>query len=203
TEGVVPSLHVDYKSIPLVKGSSARRPNKCRFLFRITQQELREAVLTPRRRSRPTCSLCLLLLCFGCSIIPSTAERVSDAARELNLALRFGRMDVAVERVERDLRSEFVSRHALWGRALRVVDVELTGLSMEEPTQALVLVDVSWVRSDETTLRTTRIAQTWKDGGGGWVLVRERRVEGDVGVFGTPTTALGDGGDSLAPLALP
>jgi hypothetical protein len=112
------------------------------------------------------------------------ASRATDAARELNLAARFGRMDVAVGRTSAGARQSFLERRAEWGKNLRVLDVELAGMSMKNPQNALIYVDVAWVRMDEGALRNTRVAQSWRDVDSGWQLVREQRVAGDMGLFG-------------------
>jgi hypothetical protein len=122
---------------------------------------------------------------------PSPAERVTDAARELNLAARFGRMDIAVSRTTRLARQPFVVHHAGWGKTLRVVDVELVGLSLDERgKQAVVEVDVAWVRTEDSVLRGTRLEQVWRSEDGGWRLARERRTQGDLGLFGEPVQVL-------------
>jgi hypothetical protein len=43
---------------------------------------------------------------------------------------------------------------------------------------------------DESQLRATRVAQVWRQQDGGWKLTRERRVAGDVGLFGEPVEVL-------------
>jgi hypothetical protein len=128
----------------------------------------------------------LLALAFapGCMAPPPPAERVTDAARELNTAARFGRLDIAVGRTAEGARAEFLNRRSRWGEAIRVLDVELVGLEMQDGQHALVMVDVAWVRSDESTLRSTRLAQVWKDEEDGWRLAREQRSSGDLGLFG-------------------
>jgi hypothetical protein len=126
----------------------------------------------------------LLLVLGGCLAPPPASQRATDAARELNLAARFGRMDLAVGRTAPGARQQFISRRTEWGRSLRVVDVELAGLAMDEASKAVVYVDVAWVRNNEDELRSTRLAQTWQDQDHGWLLVREQRVSGDVGLFG-------------------
>jgi hypothetical protein len=121
----------------------------------------------------------------GCLAPATPSRRVTDAARELNYAARFGRMDLAVARTADAARSHFLDRRAQWGRDVRVLDVQMTGLSLDDDgKKALVTVDVAWTRIDEGSLRSTQLAQVWKDQPGGWKLVRERRVQGDVGLFG-------------------
>ena len=134
---------------------------------------------------RKLCALVGLLTLGACMTPPSPAERVTDAAMELNLAARFGQLDVAVGRTAKDGRSDFMKRHAAWGQSLRIVDVEMASLSLPESDQAIVLVDYAWIRHTEGTMRATRVEQTWKDDSG-WHLVRERRVAGDVGLLGEP-----------------
>jgi hypothetical protein len=124
----------------------------------------------------------------GCVAPQPPSQRVTDAARETNMAARFGRMDLAVEHAAEGTRAQFAKRHADWGGAIRVFDLELSGLNMPDTEHATVFVDVQWMRIDENMLRTTRLEQSWRGTGkdGGWVLARERRVSGDIGLFGEP-----------------
>ncbi|HMJ11469.1 MAG TPA: hypothetical protein VK524_08670 [Polyangiaceae bacterium] len=140
-----------------------------------------------RKRMLQKYAAALLLLAAlgssGCLAPQTPAARATDAARELNLAARFGRMDVAIGHTASGARGQFLERRTAWGKELRVLDVELAGLSMSDPRQATVLVDVAWTRMSEGSLRSTRIAQTWRDDEG-WQLVREQRIAGDIGLFG-------------------
>lgn len=128
------------------------------------------------------------LFFVGC-MPPPPGARAADAARELNLAARFGRMDIALERTAPGARSHFLTRRSDWGKGVRVVDVEVTGLEMQDKENALIYVDVSWVRIEEGSLRMTRLAQRWQDIAG-WQLVRERRAGGDLGLFGEAVVVL-------------
>ena len=130
----------------------------------------------------------LPLLCVfsfaACVMPPSASEKASDAARELNLSARFGNMDVAAKKASETARADFVQRHALWGSQIRVVDVEMAGMSMPDSDHAVFQVDYSWMRTDEDTLRSTRVTQRWSSLKGPWALESEKRVAGDVGLFG-------------------
>jgi len=134
-------------------------------------------------------AVCLLPVA-SCLAPPPASQRATDAARELNLAARFGRMDLAVGRTAPGAREQFIERRAQWGHSLRILDIELAGLSMNESTRALVYVDVAWVRMNEDELRSTRLAQTWHEQDHGWLLVREQRVSGDLGLFGEHVTVV-------------
>jgi hypothetical protein len=117
---------------------------------------------------------------------PPPQQRVANVAREVNLAARFGRMDLALESTAPGTRRHFTAHRSQWGGIIRVLDMELAGLSMQDSEHAVVLVDFQWARLDENTMRSTRIEQTWRGGSEdrGWVLVRERRLAGDIGLFG-------------------
>ena len=132
------------------------------------------------------CVLGLAALGAGCLAPPGASERATDAARELNLASRFGRMDVALGLTAMSVRQAFVEHRANWGKDVRILDVELGGFTMPNGDLARVEVDYSWSRNSDSQLRTTRVAQEWRDAGGGFKLVRERRIAGDVGLFGEP-----------------
>lgn len=140
--------------------------------------------------SRKAATLVLALaLLGGCLAPPTQSQRVTDSARELNLATRFGRMDVALGHAAKGAQQSFLERRAEWGKGIRIVDVELAGLAMKDELNATIQVDVSWVRVNDDTLRTTRLAQVWRDDGG-WRLVREMRMAGDLGLFGEPLPTL-------------
>lgn len=134
-------------------------------------------------------SLVLLTPLASCLAVPPASERATDAARELNLAARFGRMDIALGLTSGAARKNFLAHRADWGRGVRIVDVELASMAMQDGDHAEIHVDYSWTRIDEGVLRTTRIAQHWEDTGGGWKLVREKRLQGDLGLFGEPLPA--------------
>ncbi len=123
----------------------------------------------------------------ACLSPPATSERATDAARDLNIAARFGRLEVARTLTSDAARKGFVDRRAQWGKEIRVMDVELAGFSMTDGEKALVEVDYSWSRENESLLRTTRVSQEYRDPGGGFRLVREKRLSGDLGLFGEPS----------------
>lgn len=135
-------------------------------------------------------SVYVLTACFAvlpaCMAPQPPSQRVADVARETNLAARFGRMDFALEHTADGAREHFGKRRAAWGNAVRVLDFELSGLKMHDSENATVMVDIQWMRVDEDILKTTRVEQSWRGGTDdhGWMLVRERRVGGDLGLFG-------------------
>jgi hypothetical protein len=128
--------------------------------------------------------LLLLAGVNGCFAPVSPMQRVSDAARDLNVSTRFGKMDLIASHVDANLRADFVSRRSQWGKEIRLVDIDLSGVQVQDSTHAAVTLDVSWVPLRDDILRATRIVQYWEDDGRGWRLVREQKLAGDPGLFG-------------------
>ncbi|HVR18668.1 MAG TPA: hypothetical protein VMS65_03195 [Polyangiaceae bacterium] len=129
----------------------------------------------------------LLLLCFlaGCFFKPpGPAEEAGDAAREFNATSRYGELANVLGMTSEGVRKELTVRRAEWGKLVRVVDMELAAIAMDDREHANVLVDFSWTRVDQGTLKTTRVLQVWNNESGNWLLTREKRVSGDLGLFG-------------------
>jgi hypothetical protein len=138
-------------------------------------------------------TLCLGTLLVGLSACIQNltpAQRAQDAANEFSTAARFGRNDIALERVSKDERDNFLRQHAAWGSAVRIVDSEIAGMRLTDKEHAEAMVAVSWQRADESEMRVTHVAQRWTSHKGAWLLDAEERAGGDVGLLGEPTTVL-------------
>ena len=118
------------------------------------------------------------------------SQQISEIARDVNVATRFGRMDVAMEHTADAHRAEFMRTRADWGKEIRVLDVELSKLELKTPESAEVFVDVNWVRMDEGLLRSTRVKQHWQNSGSDWQIDAEERLSGDVGLLGEKVVVL-------------
>jgi hypothetical protein len=124
---------------------------------------------------------------LGCPLgHQSGPARAQEAATDLNVNTRFGRMELAAERVAPTSREAFLARRKAWGGNIRVADYELAGFHMKGEADAEMLVKVAWYRIDEGDLRVTTLKQKWHDFKGDWRLVDEQRAEGDVGLIGEP-----------------
>jgi hypothetical protein len=135
-------------------------------------------------------ALCLPLLLCACPVMQqSPAARAQEAATEMNLNAKFGRMELAAERVAPKAKDTFFERHKGWGGKVRVADYELQGMRMKSDDTAEIMVRVAWFRIDEGDLRTTTLKQKWHDMKGDWKLVEESRIDGDVGLLGEPMPA--------------
>jgi hypothetical protein len=125
----------------------------------------------------------LPLAALGCPAQTGPA-RAQEAATAMNLDSRFGRMEIAAEKVAPVMRDKWASHRQGWGSKLRIVDTELAGLKMLKDDEAVFFVRVAWQRADEGDLRVTRVKQKWKDFRGSWQLIEEDRLDGDVGLLG-------------------
>lgn len=128
------------------------------------------------------------LFLLGCPH-QSPPARAQEAATELNVNTRFGRMELAAERVAPAAREAFLARRKSWGGNVRVADYELASFRMKGETDAEMVVKVAWYRIDEGDLHITMLKQKWHDFRGDWRLVDEQRAEGDVGLIGEPVPA--------------
>jgi hypothetical protein len=142
----------------------------------------------------------LSLFTLGCPLGgQSKPARAQEAALELNLNARFGRMELAAERVSPKARDQFFDRRKGWGNDIRVADYDLTGLKMQGEDDAETFVKVAWYRANEGDLRVTTLKQKWHDFKGDWKLTDEQRIEGDLGLLGEPPAPAAANGTPAAP----
>ena len=125
----------------------------------------------------------------ACPAPQTPGARMQEAANDLNSNMRFGRIELAVERVAPTAREEFMDHRRGWGSSVRVADYELLAAKLTAEADADVTLRVAWYRPDEQDLRTTTVRQHWRDQKGDWQLVGETRIDGDVGLLNEPVTA--------------
>jgi hypothetical protein len=141
-----------------------------------------------------------LALC-ACGVLPGPGAKLQEASQEHNVNARFGRLEMAVERVDPKAREEWARRHSAWGGKVRIADTETSGTKLVGPTEGEVTVRVAWYRADEQELHVTTLKQKWKDVNGEWKLVEEARVEGEAGLIGdaAPIAPPAGSADAMAP----
>jgi hypothetical protein len=130
----------------------------------------------------------LALGTVGCGLVgQSKPAMAQEAALELNLNARFGRMELAAERVAPKARDQFFDRRRAWGGSVRIADYDMTGLKMKGEDDAETYVKIAWYRANEGDLRVTTLKQKWhSDAKGDWKLTEEQRLDGDLGLLGEP-----------------
>ncbi len=125
---------------------------------------------------------------MACGLVgQSKPAMAQEAALELNLNARFGRMELAAERVAPKARDQFFERRRAWGGSVRIADYDMTGLKMKGEDDAETSVKIAWYRANEGDLRVTTLKQKWhSDAKGDWKLTEEQRLDGDLGLLGEP-----------------
>jgi hypothetical protein len=166
--------------------SPARRPTRA-----LDSQDDAPARSAPSRRGheRPglgrwLAPLAASLLALSACVPPLTPmQRLTDSAYDLNLATRFGRMDIALPYVSAEAQPQFVRHHAAWGNSVRVVDLDLVGIRAMGEDAVVVDLVVTWHPINDMMIRQSQISQRWKLERDDWRMVEEQRAGGDPGLF--------------------
>lgn len=126
----------------------------------------------------------VLMVCStGCMPTETPAAKLTNDAYEVAIAARFGRMDIVVDTVKPEQREAYIEAHSEWGGPIRIVDLEYGGARIVGQDRAIVLMNISWQRIDESMLRSTAIKQTWVHTERRWMIDKEERVGGDKGLI--------------------
>lgn len=121
----------------------------------------------------------------GCAALPPTGmQRAQQTAQDFNLDSRFARGELVSARIDPAERDEYSAHHKAWGTAVRIADIEMSGIRPHGDADAEVYVRVSWYRMDEQELRSTTLKQSWHSKSDAWLLVAESRFDGDIGLLG-------------------
>lgn len=111
-------------------------------------------------------------------------ERLQDQVYALNDETRWGRIDLAAQRVVPAYRSRFLELHQGWGTSVQVAETELTNLALAEDGQsAAALVTVSWYDMQSMEAHTTHLRQRWTKSDGPFALAGEEIVGGEPSLF--------------------
>lgn len=132
--------------------------------------------------------LALHALC-GCSGRSRTAsERLRDAVVGYNDELRFGRQDLAVQRVAAGHRGEFIGSHYRWGRGIEIADLEIVNVEVmgEDADRAVSFVTFRWIATGTMLVRETLVRQEWTKQGTWYVLTSERVLDGEASLLEVP-----------------
>jgi hypothetical protein len=138
-------------------------------------------------------ALVVLFTLPGCATQADQRRRLMDQAQDLNVASRFGRIDVASQYARAEAQPTFIQRRRTWGREIQVLDTQISHSQVKDPGHAEVIVQIDWTRATEGLLHTTWVKQEWtSEDQGPW-----KQIEGDKGLFGehTPEQALTPAGD--------
>ncbi|UJR86761.1 Hypothetical protein I5071_88620 [Sandaracinus amylolyticus] len=133
----------------------------------------------------------------GCMMIDSISPevRLGDQVHALNDEVRWGRVDLAAQRVAPSHRAAFVASHRAWGSEVHVADADVTNMDLGlEGGRAASYVNYSWIDEHTMELRATTVRQIWRGENEGFVLVSEEILSGDEALLpGVPRAEAAEG----------
>ena len=128
-----------------------------------------------------TLAIFFALALSGClfqSFAPT--EILRDQVHSLNDETRWGRVDLASERVAPRFRSHFVESRASWGADVRIADTELNQLTLApDMMSATSTVEITWYDQRTMEVSSTVLRQHWVKTDDHFLLDRESVLSGD------------------------
>lgn len=125
----------------------------------------------------------LVLLTASCTLLQglSASTRLRESVYGLNDETRWGRSNIATDRVLAAFRPYFIASHQKWGRDAVIADVDVRSMQLASNEEtATAEVAVAWSPPDSTDVRETVIRQSWhRVGGQDFVLAEEDVISGD------------------------
>ena len=138
--------------------------------------------------------LFVLVVLSGCTFLEniSPQTRLTDIVYHANDELRWGRVDLALMRVDAAWRARFLAQHRRWGRDVAVADVDVTNLHMGiGDDRSASIVTFHWIDQRSMELHETTLRQFWEPNGESFKLVGEEVVGGSVRLLEDPEIAVG------------
>ncbi|MBW2460414.1 MAG: hypothetical protein JRH11_02125 [Deltaproteobacteria bacterium] len=110
----------------------------------------------------------------------SPATKLRDSVEAGNEGARWGRMDIAYERIAPEYVRDYARRHYDWGDGIQMADLDILRLEMaEDEDSANVTVAFGWYDYDTMILHRTVVRQKWRSTGSGYfVLFEEEIIDG-------------------------
>jgi hypothetical protein len=109
----------------------------------------------------------------------STVDQVTNAAREYNNDVRWGRYEQAATHVPSDRRARFVEKRTQLDDELEIADFELVNIVIDKKKEtASARVDYTWLLKERGIVEKTTTRQSWERRDGVWVVAEEVRLKG-------------------------
>lgn len=135
----------------------------------------------------------LLAGCLFQSLSPT--RQLSDQVYSLNDETRWGRVDLAAQRVMPAYRVSFVASRRDWGRDVAIADTEVSALVLaQDGNSATSTVEISWYDQRSMVLRGTVLRQRWAKTDAGFLLEEETVFAGDDTLLAAPEEEAGAAG---------
>jgi len=115
----------------------------------------------------------------GCATPDGMQEKLYDATRGYNRALRWGDFDRAAEYLPDAAVESFLSQSEEVEDKLVILEYQLSRLKLDKQTgEAGSRVEIRWHTDDRLIVQETIVDQVWQFWEGQWYLVDERRARG-------------------------
>lgn len=112
----------------------------------------------------------------------SARDKVTEAAREYNDGVRWGKYDQAAKHVAVDKRKSFLERHKALDEELEIADYEMTAIDVDKSNRkqykSTARMEYTWTLKREGLIKKTTTQQYWEERDGDWVMAREERIKG-------------------------
>jgi hypothetical protein len=109
-------------------------------------------------------------------------DKVTEAAREYNDGVRWGKYEQAAKHVASDRRKSFVDRHKALDEELEIADYEMVSIDVDKSNRkqykSTARVDYTWTLRSQGLVKKTTTQQFWEERDGEWVVAREERMKG-------------------------
>ncbi len=112
----------------------------------------------------------------GC-MVQNTREKLTEAIREYNNAIRWRNMDWAIQHVPKEQRDSFISEQRKL-QNLQVTLCEIGTIKIVDSDHARAMIKIEWYLTNRGVVRTTYVEQTWKQKNGDWQVVEQRLLKG-------------------------
>ena len=128
------------------------------------------------------------LLISGCFLRnQSSMTRLSDSVNGLSDETRWGRSELAADRVAPSFRVAFNDAHHRWGRDIQIADCDIDRMQLApDSDSASVVIVISWYDMHTMELNSTRVRQSWKKKGNFFTLQSEEVIEGNAALLPYP-----------------
>jgi hypothetical protein len=132
----------------------------------------------------PALALLASLVLCGCPMPDTAAAHMQATASDFNTDVRFGRMSLAVDKVDPKVREKFVAIRKKWSGRLEIADYELISAKMVGDIDAEVVVKYDWYELAIGDLHSSKLRQKWQSHKGTWMLEDETLDDGAPGLLG-------------------
>lgn len=114
----------------------------------------------------------------------SPTELLTEQVRGLNDETRWGRVDIAIDRVDAPYRNRFLSSRREWGADVRIADTELNRLILaDDLMSATSMMEITWYDQRTMEVSNTVVRQHWVKRDDAFLLDEETITSGDETLF--------------------